>query len=236
MNKDNRKLVDIRRYRNENYNLDIYGIKRELPLCKIKDEMWIVVNEPLCFGCDIEFTGKITEELSKQIALFQPDVLLTPETKAIALTYEVTRQLHLPRYILARKSHKKCVEKVVKTEVSSITSPELQELFLDEFDVKYLKGKRVVLFDDVLSTGRTMQALRNLAIKSKAEVCAIAVVWLEGPWAFEEFVGEFQKGQVIFLDVFPLYATGVTYEKLLRKKEMLETKSLCYNIQAQKQS
>jgi adenine phosphoribosyltransferase len=234
MNKDNRKLIDIRKYSNESFGLDILGIRRELPLCQIEDEMWIVVNEPLCFGCDIEFTGKITEELSKQIALFQPDVLLTPETKAIALTYEVTRQLNLPRYVLARKSHKKCVEKVVKTQVSSITTPEPQELFLDEFDVKYLKGKRVVLLDDVLSTGKTMQGLKNLAIKSKAEVCAIAVVWLEGPWAFEEFVGEFQKGQVVFLGVFPLYATGATYEKLLKEKERVESMVICQNIQVLK--
>ena len=234
MNKDNRKLIDIRRYRNESYDLDIFGIKRKLPLCRIEDEVWIVVNEPLCFGCDVEFTGKIAGELSKRIAFFQPDVLLTPETKAVALTYEITRQLHLPRYVLARKSHKKCVEKVVKTQVSPITTPEPHELFLDEFDAKYLQGKRVVLLDDVLSTGKTMQGLKDLAVKSKAEVCAIAVVWIEGPWVFEEFTDELQKGQVIFLDVFPLYATGTTYANLLKKKERLESKGLCYDTRAQK--
>jgi len=236
MNKDNRKLIDIRRYRNESYDLDIFGIKRKLPLCRIEDEVWIVVNEPLCFGCDVEFTGKIAGELSKRIAFFQPDVLLTPETKAVALTYEITRQLHLPRYVLARKSHKKCVEKVVKTQVSPITTPEPHELFLDESDVKYLQGKRVVLLDDVLSTGSTMRGLKDLTVKSKAEVCAIAVVWLEGPWVFEEFAGELQKGQVVFLDVLPLYATGADYENLLKEKERLELKGICRNIQVQKPS
>ena len=236
MNKDNRNLIDIRRYRSENYNLDIFGIKRELPLCQIEDEIWIVANEPLCFGCDVEFTGKIAEELAKHIALFQPEVLLAPETKATALAYEVTRQLHLPRYVLARKSNKKCVSNAIKTQISSITTPEPQELYLDEFDVQYLKGKRVVLLDDVLSTGKTLQGLKTLAIKSKAEVCAIAIVWLEGPWVFEEFAGELQKGQVVFLDVLPLYATGADYENLLKEKERLELKGICRNIQVQKPS
>ncbi|MBT6048241.1 MAG: phosphoribosyltransferase [Candidatus Scalindua sp.] len=225
MNKDNRKLIDIRKYCNEGYLLDIFGIKRELPLCQIEDEIWIVVNEPICFGCDVEFTGKIAEELAKRIALFKPEVLITPETKAIALAYEVTRQLHLPRYILARKSNKKCVKNAVKVQVSSITTPEPQELYLDEFDVKYLKGKRVVLLDDVLSTGKTMQGLRTLANKSEAEVCAIAVVWLEGPWVFEKFADEIHKDQVIFLDVFPLYAVGVTYDNLIKEEERMGLKA-----------
>lgn len=231
MNRYKKKLIDIRRYRNQAFRLDILGIKRKLPLCRIENDTWIVVNDSLCFGCDVEFTRRVAEEISKRIASFHPEVLLTAETKAIALTYEVTRQLRLPGYVLAKKSHKRSADRVIATRVSSITTPVPQELFLDEYDVKYLSAKKVVLLDDVLSTGKTMQALKNLAVDAGAEVSAIAVIWLEGPWAFQVFADEFCEGKVIFLDVLPVYSTGTAYEQLRKEKERVESKGLCQNIQ-----
>ena len=234
MNRYKIKLIDIRLYRNQMFSLDILGIKRTLPLCRIENDIWLVVNDSLCFGCDVEFTWRVAEEMSKRVASFHPEVLLTPETKAIALSYEVTRQLRLPRYVLAKKSHKRCAEKVIATRVSSITTPMPQELFLDEHDVKYLRGKKVVLLDDVLSTGKTMQALMSLAVDAGAEVCAMAVVWLEGPWAFQVFADEFCKGKVVFLDVLPVYGRGNAYDQLRKEKEQVESKGLCQHIQAQR--
>jgi|GEM_PF-118786 len=237
MNRNNNEnLIDIREFCNGNFQIDIFGVKRKAPLIQVKAEKWIVVNDFLCFGCDVEFTKKAGKELSERIGSFSPEVILTPGTKAISLAYEISRILNLPKYVLARKTHKDTEGEVIKTRITSITTPEPCELYIEKEDAKYLRGKRVVLVDDVVSTGKTMQGLKTLATESGAKICAIAVVWIEGPGAFETFIDEFREERFVFIDVFPLYSTGTTYEELLKEKERVESKIKCQNIRVPKLS
>ena len=186
--------------------------------------MWIVGNEHLSFGSDIEFTANTGKMLAQKLEPFEADCLIAPEVKALGIAYETARTLGTMGFAVARKSIKPYQENYLSTEIRSITTGQSETLYIDDINIDLIQGKKVILLDDVISTGSTMLGLIDLVRQANAEVCALASVWLEGPWPFETFSKEIQSGRLIYLDVFPIFAEGNTYNDLCERKRFIENK------------
>ena len=121
------------------YEIDIKGMKRTLPLCRVSDELYI--GAFVIFG-DVELTEHCAKELLKVAP--EHDIMITAESKGIPLVYEMARQERAPHYLIARKAPKLYMKNVVSTEVHSITTAKKQELFIDSEDMELMNGKRVL--------------------------------------------------------------------------------------------
>lgn len=173
------------------YSINIAGVTRELPICPVNDKMDIAAF--VMFG-DVELTIRAAEELLKKAPDF--DLILTAESKGIPLAYEMSRESG-KKYVLARKSPKLYMKKPIKIEVKSITTAKLQELYLDQTDADLLKGKRVLIVDDVISTGESLKALEGLLEQTGAIIVAKMAVLAEGDAA--------KRNDIIFLEHLPLF-------------------------------
>lgn len=160
----------------ETYGVNIAGVHRELTLFQIKPGLRIAILNILG---DTELVQACARELAKKLADVNYDVLLTAETKSIPLAYALSVETKKD-YVVLRKAYKPYMGAALKTETLSITTGEPQHLFLDEKDLELMKGKRVVIVDDVISTGSTLQGMRLLVQKAGAEVVAEAAVFTEG--------------------------------------------------------
>lgn len=186
-------------YEGQNYyEVDIKGLKRSLPVVEVSPGIFIASDAELILG-DIEFIEKVAEALSNKIMQFSPSIVITPEAKAIALAYEVSRNLRHKKFIVARKSLKAYMKKYLVEPVSSITTTEEQKLILTEEDIKLIKGKRTCIIDDVVSTGGTIKALENLVQRAEGEVVCKATIWKEGPW--------YNDTDLVFLSRLPVFVT-----------------------------
>ncbi len=172
------------------YTLNVAGLTRQLPICKLNDELSIA---GFVMFSDVELTIKTAEELLKKLPEY--DVILTAESKGIPLAYEMSRQCG-KKYILARKSIKLYMKKPVGVEVKSITTAKTQTLYLDETDKEFLKGKKVAIVDDVISTGESLNAMIGLVEASGGIVVAKAAVLAEGDASDRE--------DIIYLEKLPL--------------------------------
>lgn len=177
----------------EFYSLEVAGLKRELPICKVNDTLSIAA---FVMFSDVELTIAASRELLKLLP--EHDVIITAESKGIPLAYEMSRQ-NGKKYILARKSIKLYMRKPVGVDVKSITTAKSQMLYLDIEDKRYLEGKRVVIIDDVISTGESLNALEALVNKSKGQIVAKAAVLAEGSAA--------DRDDIIFLSKLPVFET-----------------------------
>lgn len=150
----------------ETYRMKIAGLERELPLCPVNDKLDIAAF--IIFG-DVEMTVAACAELLAKCPAF--DYILTPEAKGIPLAYELSRQSGKP-YIIARKGAKLYMKNPVSVHVRSITTDSMQTLFLDEAEGERMRGKRVLILDDVISTGESSPPWRrcsqNLTRRSSA--------------------------------------------------------------------
>ena len=157
------------------YEIDIAGLSRDLPLCPISGELNIAAF--VLFG-DVE----LTEHCAKKLAEKAPahDVMITAESKGIPLIYSMARQMGVNRYVLARKSPKLYMRDVKKYEVQSITTAARQTLYLDGADADYMKGKRVLIVDDVISTGASLTALEQLVESAGGNIVGKMAVLAEG--------------------------------------------------------
>jgi adenine phosphoribosyltransferase len=160
----------------ETYSIDIAGLKRELRLFKIKPGLSIAILNILG---DTELVQACARELRKQLKDVQFDVLVTAEAKSIPLAYALAVEMKRP-YVVLRKTYKPYMGEALKTETLSITTGQPQVLVLDEKDREILKGKKVLLVDDVISTGSTLQGMRMLMEKAGAEVAGEAAILTEG--------------------------------------------------------
>lgn len=159
----------------EFYTIDVAGIKRDLPLCRLTDELYI--GAFVIFG-DVELTEVSARALLEKAPEF--DVMITAESKGIPLAHEMARQSGKNTYILARKAPKLYMKNVIKTEVKSITTAKVQTLYIDQADVDKMNGKRVLIIDDVISTGESLHALEALVEQSGGEIVGRMAILAEG--------------------------------------------------------
>ena len=157
------------------YEIDIAGLKRELPLCRVTDDVYI--GAFVIFG-DVELTVHCAEELLKIAPDY--DYLLAPEAKSIPLLYEMARQSGENKYFLARKVPKLYMSEVFEVEVKSITTEKEQKLYLDKADADEMLGKRILIIDDVISTGESLRAVEELVIKAGGIIAGKMFVLAEG--------------------------------------------------------
>lgn len=157
------------------YEMDIAGLKRSLPLCRVTDELYI--GAFVMFG-DVELTVHCAAELLKRAPEY--DYLIAPEAKAIPLLYEMARQSGAEKYFLARKGAKAYMTGVFEVEVRSITTMHIQKLVIDTADAEMIKGKKVLIVDDVISTGESLHAMEELVKRAGGIIAGKMAVLAEG--------------------------------------------------------
>lgn len=175
----------------EFYTMKIAGLERSLRKFPVNDKLDIAAF--ILFG-DTEITVASATELLKKVPEF--DVILTPEAKSIPLAYEMSRQSGKP-YIVARKGVKVYMGDPLCVSVRSITTNKLQELYLGDSDVEFIKGKKVLIVDDVISTGESLIAVRKLVSEAGGIEAASCAVLAEGDAA--------QRDDIVFLEPLPLF-------------------------------
>ena len=174
------------------YEMDIAGLKRDLTICPVNENLSI--GAFVMFG-DVELTVHCASELLKLAPEY--DYLIAPEAKAIPLLYEMARQNNDPKYLIARKAPKLYMKDIFSTEVNSITTAKTQVLCIDGEDAAYMKGKRVIIVDDVISTGESLKAVEKLVRKAGGEVVARMAILAEGDAKDRE--------DIIYLEKLPLF-------------------------------
>lgn len=157
------------------YEMDIAGLKRDLPVCKVNDNLYI--GAFVIFG-DVELTVHCAAELLRRAPEY--DYLIAPEAKAIPLLYEMARQSGAERYFLARKKAKAYMQGVFEVKVSSITTAGEQTLVIDTEDARQMKGKKMLILDDVISTGESLRAMEVLVEKAGGIVAGRMAILAEG--------------------------------------------------------
>ena len=165
------------------YSMEIAGLRRELPLCSIGNGMMIAAFN--CFG-DAEIAVACAGELLKLVPPEDYDYLFTAEAKSIPLIHEMARQSGAERYFIARKEKKAYMPDPIFVEDRSITTERVQRLYLGRDDAALLRGKRVLLVDDVISKGGSMLAMEKLVSLAGASVAGRAAVLAEGAAALRK--------------------------------------------------
>lgn len=176
------------------YPMDVAGLHRDLPICKVTDDLYI--GAFIMFG-DAELTVACARELLKLVPATDYDYMLTAEAKSIPLIHEMARQSGAKKYFLARKGMKVYLTNPLKVTVHSITTQSEQHLYLSGDDAAMLKGKRVLLLDDVISTGESMQALETLAQEAGTTIVNRIAVLAEG--------GAADRKDIKFLEKLPVF-------------------------------
>ena len=174
------------------YTLKVAGLERELPLCPLNDE--ISIGAFVIFG-DVELTCACATELLKIAP--EHDVMITSESKGIPLVYEMARQSGNNKYLLARKMQKLYMSDVFACEVNSITTAKKQTLYLDGNDAEFMKGKRVLIVDDVISTGDSLRAIEELVEHAGGVVVGKMAILAEGDAK--------DRDDIQYLEVLPLF-------------------------------
>ena len=177
---------------NSIYELTVAGVTRQLPIIQIAPDL--AIASFVILG-DCELVTAAAPLLAEKLP--EIDYIVTAEAKGIPLANEVSRLLGLPYYIVARKSIKPYMRTPLTDEVNSITTQKTQSLCLDGKDAMAIRGRRVAVLDDVISTGASLEAVERLVEKAGAEVVARAAILAEGDAAKRE--------DIIFLEELPLF-------------------------------
>ena len=157
------------------YEIDIAGLKRDLPLCPVTDDLYI--GAFVIFG-DVELTVHCAAELLKRAPDY--DYMIAPEAKSIPLIYEMARQSGAEKYFIARKKAKAYMQNVFEAKVRSITTAGEQSLFLDREDAEMIEGRRMLIIDDVISTGESLHAVEELVKAAGGIVAGRMSILAEG--------------------------------------------------------
>ena len=174
------------------YEIDIAGLKRELPLCKVTDDL--TIGAFVIFG-DVELTVHCATKLLELAPEY--DYLLAPEAKSIPLVYEMARQSGANKYFIARKKAKAYMQEVFSSNVQSITTQGVQTLYLDKADADMMRGKRILIIDDVISTGESLRATEHLVDQVGGIIAGRMAVLAEG--------GAAERDDLICLAPLPLF-------------------------------
>ena len=159
------------------YTMKVAGLERQLPLCKVSDDLYI--GAFVIFG-DAELTVACAKELLERIPAGSYDYMLTAEAKSIPLIHEMARQSGAKKYFIARKGSKVYMPDPIHVSVRSITTLRTQDLFLGSDDCAMMKGKRILIVDDVISTGESLHALEELVRVAGGTVTGRAAILAEG--------------------------------------------------------
>jgi adenine phosphoribosyltransferase len=174
------------------YRMKVAGVERDLKLCPIGENLNI--GAFILFG-DVELTERCAEELYKRAP--EHDVMLTAESKGIPLIHAMCRLSGKNRYVLARKSVKLYMSDVLVCETKSITTGHVQTLYIDGADAEFMKGKRVLIVDDVISTGGSLKSLENLVAQAGGEVVGKMTILAEGD--------AMDRDDIVYLEKLPLF-------------------------------
>lgn len=174
------------------YPITVAGLQRDLPLCRVMENLYIAAF--VIFG-DVEMTTACAKALL-EIAP-DHDYLITPEAKSIPLAYEMARQSGKKQYFIARKSPKLYMSGIFATEVNSITTAHTQRLYLDSAEAEAIRGKRILLVDDVISTGESIGALEKLVLMAGGIIAGRMSILAEG-----EAAG---RDDILYLEKLPLF-------------------------------
>jgi len=174
------------------HRMTIAGLERDLPICPVTDDLYIAGF--VIFG-DPELTVACAAELLKRAPEY--DYIITAEAKGIPLAHEMARQAGDAKYILARKGPKLYMRDIFSVTVNSITTAKEQKLYLDGADAALMKGKRILVVDDVISTGESLKALEALVEKAGGEICGRMAILAEGDAQ--------DRADLIYLEKLPLF-------------------------------
>ena len=172
--------------------MTIAGLKRELPICRVTDDLYI--GAFVIFG-DVELTVACAKALLEKAPEY--DYIITAESKGIPLAYEMARQAGDEKWLLARKGAKLYMQNVFSVEVKSITTDHVQKLYLDGADAALMQGKRILIVDDVISTGESLRALEALVEKAGGQIVGRMAILAEGDAQSRE--------DLIYLEKLPLF-------------------------------
>ncbi len=174
------------------YHMTVAGCERDLPLCPLNDELMIAGF--VIFG-DPELTTACAKALLDKAPAY--DYIITAEAKGIPLAHEMARLAGNQRYLLARKGSKIYMQNTLEVTVNSITTAREQHLYLDGADVERMKGKRILIVDDVVSLGDSLRALETLVETAGGIICGKMTILAEGRAA--------DRDDLIYLEKLPLF-------------------------------
>ena len=174
------------------HRMQVAGLWRELPICKVTDSLYIAGF--VIFG-DQELTVACASELLKRAPAY--DYIITAEAKGIPLAHEMARQTGAQKYFLARKAPKLYMTGVFESTVKSITTAKEQTLYLDGNDAALMKCKRILIVDDVISTGESLRALEVLVEKAGGIICGRMAILAEGDAQ--------DRSDLIYLEKLPVF-------------------------------
>ena len=178
----------------QTYSMKVAGLDRKLPICKVTDDLYI--GAFIMFG-DAELTVACARELLKLVSPDSYDYMLTAEAKSIPLIHEMARQSGAEKYFIARKGPKAYMPDPLHVADQSITTAGQQELYLGRDDADLIAGKRILLVDDVISTGESMRALETLVEKVGGTVAGRMSILAEGDAQ--------NRGDIVYLEKLPLF-------------------------------
>ena len=174
------------------HTMTIAGLERDLPICPVNESLSI--GAFVIFG-DCELTVACAKELLKRAPAY--DYIITAESKGIPLAYEMARQAGDAKWLLARKGPKLYMRDLFSVEVKSITTAAVQKLYLDGGDAALMKGKRILIVDDVISTGESLHALEELVLQAGGEIAGKMAILAEGDAQ--------DRSDIIYLEKLPLF-------------------------------
>lgn len=178
------------------YPITVAGLERVLPLCKLNDELYIAAF--VIFG-DAPLTVACAKELLEKTEKLQYDYVITAEAKGIPLAHEMARQRGDETYFVARKVPKLYMTGVFEVSVHSITTAKEQKLYLDTAEAERMRGKRILIIDDVISTGESLKAVEALVNEAGGIIAGKAAILAEGDAA--------ARKDITFLQRLPLFNT-----------------------------
>ena len=179
------------------YHMTVAGLERDLPICKVSDDLYIagfvILGDPdLTVACARELLAKAPEY----------DYIITAESKGIPLAHEMARQAGDKKYFLARKGPKLYMQDLFSVTVNSITTANEQHLYLDGADAKLMKGTRILVVDDVISTGESLAALEALVAQAGGNIVGRMAILAEGDAQ--------DRPDLVYLEKLPLFNSDGT--------------------------